>query len=88
MASTASDENQLEVLKTSLESDISTLFRLTFTNGPVTDGDIRASSVVLRKWLNGGLLQRLSRLTGLQATFPVLQNEVPLGAISSEASVN
>lgn len=88
MASAASDEDQLGVLKTNLESDISTLLRLTFTNGPPTDGDIRASSVILRKWLNGSLLQRLSRLTGLHPTFPVLQNDVPLSAIPNDASVN
>ncbi len=86
--STQKDDGQLEVLKATLESDISTLFRLTFTMGPITDGDVRLSSVVLRKWLNGNLLQRLSRLAGLQATFPVLQNDVALHAISDDKSVN
>lgn len=88
MSSQGPSEEEILILKATLESDLSTLFRLTFVKGPATDGDIRMASVILRKWLVEGLLGRLCNALGLVPTFPVYDNAPAIAAIAADPSIN
>ena len=77
-----------ETLKIQLESDLSTLFRLTFTNGPVAEGDVRIAAVILRKWLCDGLIGQLCHRLGHTPTFPVLDNSSILQALTQQPSIS
>ena len=72
-----------------LESDLTTLFKLVFTHRkPVTEGDIRIASVILRKWLIDGLLGRLCNAAKVEATIPVLDNSAPLAALPNYPAID
>jgi hypothetical protein len=72
-----------------LQSDLAALFKLVHAHRkPISEGDIRLASVVLRKWLIDGLLGGLCNTARVEATVPVLDNSVPLAALLREPSIN
>ncbi|MGO4386745.1 hypothetical protein AB4Y85_04355 [Microvirga sp. 2YAF29] len=71
-----------------LESDLHTLSRLVITHRtPVTEGDIRAASAILRRWSNEGLIGQLCNELGVTPSFPVLDNQAIIDALPEEPSV-
>jgi hypothetical protein len=71
-----------------LISDLETLFKQTFTHkSPVLDGDIRAASVILRKWVCEELITKLCKELGVVPSVPILDNQKVIEAISKQASV-
>lgn len=81
-------QEELKYLKEMLQSDLETLFHLTFTFGqPVKEGDIRVSSAILRKWLIDGLIGRLCRALGAKPKFVILDNYAVIEAISRRSDI-
>lgn len=59
-----------------LEADLLTLRPLVIKkNSPVLEGEIRAASAILRRWLHEGQLGRLANGLGVSATLPTLRND-------------
>lgn len=59
-----------------LEADLLTLRSLVIKkNSPVQEGEVRAASAILRRWLHEGQLGRLANGLGVSATLPTLCNE-------------
>jgi hypothetical protein len=82
-------ETEVREVYRQLESDLTTLFKLVFTyRKPVTEGDIRIASVILRKWLIDGLLGRLCNAARVEATIPALDNSAPLAALSKHPAID
>lgn len=72
-----------------LESDIHTLFKLIVSHKrPLTEGDIRAASNILRRWICEGLIGQFCNELQVQPTFPVLDNDPIWKALPSRPSVN
>lgn len=72
-----------------LESDLRTLFCLVFTLGePVSEGDVRIASVILRKWFIEGHLGRYSRSAKLEPRFLALDNSKVLATLPRRKSVD
>jgi hypothetical protein len=83
------NEEEVREVYRQLESDLTTLFKLVFTfRKPVSEGDIRIASVILRKWLIDGLLGRLCNATGIEATIPALDNSVALAALANHPAID
>lgn len=81
-------EDRTATSKELLESDLETLFKLTSTNGrPVVDGDIRAASTILRRWLCEHQIGRLCNSLGVIPTFPILDNETAIAAIQDAPDI-
>jgi hypothetical protein len=73
----------------SLEDDLKSLFKLVFTyRTPLTQSDVRLASVILRKWLTGGLLGNLCHAIGATPTFFTLDNTVSLSRIDNHPSID
>lgn len=68
---------EISRLQRSFLQDLESLARLIFTHQtPVTEGDIRLATSILRKWLtDGGLLGRLCHALKKTPTFAVLDND-------------
>jgi hypothetical protein len=82
-------EKEVREIYRQLQSDLAALFKLVHAHRkPISEGDIRLASVVLRKWLIDGLLGRLCNPARIEATVPVLDNSAPLGALLREPSIN
>ncbi|ABD88649.1 hypothetical protein [Rhodopseudomonas palustris] len=82
-------EEEVREVYRQLESDLATLFKLVFSfRKPVTEGDIRIASVILRKWLTDGLLGKLCNAAGVKATVQVLDNSIPLAALAEHPAIN
>src|ERR1700686_1705831 len=82
-------EQEVREVYRQLESDLTTLFKLVFTyRKPVTEGDIRIASVILRKWLIDGLLGRFCNATGIEATIPALDNSASLTALPKHPAID
>jgi len=87
MMSDASDQ-QIAEWKEQFEGDVESLMRLIITyRKPVQESDVRVSSVILRKWLVGGLLGQLCRALGAKPTFPVFDNAAVIAAIPHRPQV-
>src|SRR5262249_32001821 len=72
-----------------LKSDLDTLFRLVFTyRKPVSEGDIRLASVILRKWLVEGQLGQFCNAARAKATFWALDNEQVCKALPATPQIN
>ena len=72
-----------------LKSDLEALFKLVITyRKPVSEGDIRLASVILRKWLLDGQLSRLCNAARVKATFWALDNEQVCAALPTIPSIN
>lgn len=60
-----------------LEADLLTLRPLVIKrNSPVLEGEIRAASAILRRWLHEGQLGRLANGLGVLTTLPTLRNDL------------
>jgi hypothetical protein len=71
-----------------LESDLHALFKLVFKyRKPLTEGDIRLASVILRKWLINGQLGHYCHVAGLTATFEALDTAEICDAVASHPNV-
>jgi hypothetical protein len=82
-------EKEVREVYRQLQSDLTALFKLVHAHRkPISEGDIRLASVVLRKWLIDGLLGRLCNTARVEATVPVLDNSAPLDDLSHEPSIN
>ena len=82
------DQFNVESLKALLEADLSTLYRLVNTFGPpVAEGDVRAASAILRRWLCEGLFGRLCNTLNVTPTFPVLDNSDALALVLEHGRV-
>jgi hypothetical protein len=69
-------ENDKLLAYEQLEGDLVTLSKLVYSHDcPVTEGDIRSASAILRKWLVEKKLSRLCNLLKVQPTFPVANNK-------------
>jgi hypothetical protein len=80
---------ELREIYRQLQSDLVALHKLVHAHRkPITEGDIRLASVILRKWLTDGLLGRLRNPARVEATVPVLDNSAPLAALAHEPSIN
>ena len=85
----AMSESQFEQTSELLEGDIRTLFKLVVTHRtPVTEGDIRAASAILRRWLCERIIDRLCHEAGATPTFAVLDNLQIINAVAAEPAVN
>ncbi|MCZ7912284.1 hypothetical protein O9X94_23405 [Agrobacterium leguminum] len=84
------DQNSpLTELQTLLVSDLSTLYKLVNAFGvPVAEGDIRAASVILRRWLSEGLIGRLCNDLRIVPSFPVLNNKKALAQAAEDSNIN
>jgi hypothetical protein len=72
-----------------LESDIHTLFKLIMShNRPLTEGDIRAASNILRRWICEGLIGQFCNELHVQPTFPVFDTDPIWKALPSRPNVN
>ncbi|WP_421423339.1 hypothetical protein [Agrobacterium rosae] len=72
-----------------LESDINTLLKLIVSHKkPLTEGDIRAASNILRRWICEGLIGQFCNELQVQPTFPVFDNDPIWKALPSRPSVN
>lgn len=72
-----------------LESDIGTLFKLIVSHKkPLMEGDIRAASNILRRWICEGLIGQLCNELQVQPTFPVFDNDPIWKSLPSRPSVN
>lgn len=88
LAGTLDDLSPVEVALDTLEGDLRTLFKLVVThNKPVTDGDVRAASAILRRWLSEGQIGRLCHAIGVSPTFPVFDNASIITAIKDAPDV-
>lgn len=84
-----SQEISVDDLKEKFEADTQTLFKLINTFGtPLSEGDIRLASTILRRWLCEGAINHLARNLGAVPTFAVLDNADALQAVGSDARVN
>ena len=82
-------KRELREVYRQLESDLTALFKLVFVHQrPITEGDIRLASVVLRKWLIDGLLGRLCNAARVEATISAMDNSAPLAALTHQPSIN
>ena len=80
---------ELSELQCLLESDLWTLYKLVYTYGvPVAEGDIRAASAILRRWLCDGLIGQLCNELRVTATFPVLDNDAALTLASENSKID
>jgi hypothetical protein len=71
-----------------LRADLVTLFKLVIThNKPCDEGDIRAASVILRRWLVEGLLGRMANALGVVPTLWVMDNDHVLEAIKADETI-
>lgn len=81
-------ENQTEEILCLFESDLKTLFKLVFShNKPLDEADIRISSVILRKWLNEGLVNKLCCAMNVTPTFLVLDNHAAINEINQRPDI-
>lgn len=81
--------NDIEKSKALLESDLETLFKLVNTFGtPVREGDVRAASGILRRWLVEDALGKLCRHMSAKPMFPVLDNSNALTLVKNDSRVN
>jgi len=81
--------DNLTELQALLESDLSTLYGLVNTFGtPLTDGNIRAASGILRRWFGESLIGRLCNDLGLTPTFPVLDNAAALKTAALDPNID
>lgn len=72
-----------------LESDLESLFKLIVTHRkPVSEGDIRLASVILRKWLIDGQLGRLCNAAGVKASFFTAENSQVCAALLKTPEVD
>lgn len=80
---------EIAVSRELLESDLETLFKLIVTyRKPVSEGDIRAASAILRRWLCEGMIGKLANKLGVTPTFPVLDNNTIFDALKCAPDVN
>lgn len=71
-----------------LEGDLITLGKLVYShNSPVTEGDIRSASAILRKWLVEKKLSRLCNLLQVKSTFPIVNNKKIIEQVKSNGSI-
>lgn len=71
-----------------LFSDLKSLFKLTFSHrSPLTEGDIRLASAILRRWICEGLLGKLCNDHKVLPTFPVFDTSKVFAAINADASI-
>jgi hypothetical protein len=88
VAAMSKPDKELREIYRQLQSDLATLFKLIHAHRkPISEGDIRLASVILRKWLTDGLLGRLCNAARIEATVPVMDNSAPLAALLREPSI-
>ncbi len=81
-------KDEVEKVQEGLDQDFQTLFRLVITHDtPVLEGDVRAASVILRKWISDGWISKLGNALGASVTLPILDNEESFNALSTMQSV-
>ncbi len=72
-----------------LDGDVHTLAKLTITHRKaLTDGDIRAASAILRRWICEGMIGRLCNDAGIEVSFPILDNSQVFEALATARDVN
>jgi hypothetical protein len=72
-----------------LQSDLKALLGLVSSHvGPLTEGDIRLASVIMRKWLVGGLLGRIGNLTRKKFAIPTLDNSAVCERAANNDRIN
>jgi hypothetical protein len=82
------DPFDAEVTYQLFRSDLHTLFKLVVThNQPCSEGDIRAASAILRRWLIEGLLGRMCNALGIKPTFWLLDNHEVIEAINRDPTI-
>lgn len=75
---------RLEVLR----ADLATLSALVIKrNKPISEGDVRSASAILRRWINEGNIGKLANELRCVPTFPVLDNAKAVSAIKANGSV-
>ena len=63
------------------------LKRIVAHNNRIADGDIRAASAILRRWLCKGHIGRLWHALGVSPTFPVFDNAPVIAEIANVPDV-
>jgi hypothetical protein len=82
------DPFNVDVTYQTFRSDLQTLFKLVITqNKPCSEGDIRAASAILRRWLIEGLLGRMCNTLGVTPTVWVLDNNEVVEAIGTDFAI-
>lgn len=72
-----------------LNSDLHSLFKLVFAyRKPLAEGDVRLASVILRKWLVGGLLGHFCKVAGVKPAFLALDTEEVCNALVGHPNIN
>src|SRR5438309_11964424 len=80
---------ELDEIYRNLHTDLNTLFKLVFTfRKPISEGDVRLASVILRKWLVGGLLGEFCNAARITPTFYILDNSEALRALKSQPTID
>jgi hypothetical protein len=80
---------ELDEVYRSLEADLNALFKLVFTyRKPIAEADVRIASVILRKWLVGGLLGEFCHAAEVTPTFFVADNAEALLELSNQPTIN
>lgn len=72
-----------------LDADIRTLAKLIITHRKaLTDGDVRAASNILRRWICEGMIGRLCNDADIDVSFPVFDNSRVFDALRNTPDVN
>ncbi len=81
-------ERDVEECKGMLEGDLTFIRRNLYRSEPIGTSEIAQSSVILRKWLNEGLLGRLARHSGFEPSFPAIDNHMVVDAVNAGVKIN